>query len=115
MIILTLPQSDAHRRRCPDHQHSTREPHAKSQHTPQPTLHGADFISPKKTSFPFSSTALISFVMAAVTPADIHAPRLASVPRAQPVPPPSSEKEVWNSSVDTFNAWWAKTGRTLFN
>jgi hypothetical protein len=53
--------------------------------------------------------------MAAVTPADIYDPWLASVPRAQPVPPPSSEKEVWNSSVDTFNTWWAKTERTLFN
>ena len=53
--------------------------------------------------------------MAAVAPADIYAPWLASVPRAQPVPPPSSEKEVWNSSVDTFNAWWGKTERTLFN
>ena len=53
--------------------------------------------------------------MAAVAPADIYAPWLASVPRAQPVPTPSSEKEVWNSSVDTFNAWWGKTGRILFN
>ena len=51
----------------------------------------------------------------AVTPADICAPWLASVPRAQPVPPPSSEKEAWNGSVDIFNAWWAKTERTLFN
>ena len=52
--------------------------------------------------------------MAAVTAADIYAPWLSSVPRAQPARAPT-EDEIWSSGKTDFQAWWRKTGRLLFN
>ena len=65
----------------------------------------------------FSNYILFIFIattMAAVTAADIYAPWLSSVPRAQPARAPT-EDEIWSSGKTDFQTWWRKTGRLLFN